>query len=268
MGEALLTLAKAVSTIPELTKEIYGDLAKPGVQQFGKALGGVLGLGNTALYPVHLLNECTSLNLKKNLEQYRQKIEEIPDADINNVVPEIGVPIAEKLAYVSNAELADMYTSLLAKASSKINADQAHPGFVDIINRLCPDEAILLQKFKGKSSIPLVEVRIAYKNNTWNTLKDLALSSDFYTGLQQPNNVPAFLANLNALGIIEIRRGTFCVPKESIYPPIENFHKIAFSNLSQAILGEGRITCENFQFKITLIGTLFLQACFAPLKKK
>lgn len=42
--------------VPGLIVEVYGDLAKPGVQQVGKALETVLGLGNTILWPLALAN--------------------------------------------------------------------------------------------------------------------------------------------------------------------------------------------------------------------
>jgi len=40
----------------DLIKEIYGDLAKPGVTQVGNALGTVIGLLNTCLSPIKYLN--------------------------------------------------------------------------------------------------------------------------------------------------------------------------------------------------------------------
>ena len=125
----------------DLLKEIYADGFKPGVQQAGKALGGIIGLGNTAMYHIHLLNHRTSVILKSNFDKYSKQLENTNADEIIPVPPEIGVPIAEKLSYVSNEELSDMYINLLAKASTKSTVDQAHPGFVNFINWLCPDEA-------------------------------------------------------------------------------------------------------------------------------
>jgi hypothetical protein len=52
---------------------VYDDLAKPGVQQVGKALSTVLGLGNTALLPLKLANEKAQLWYTKHMEEYRRK---------------------------------------------------------------------------------------------------------------------------------------------------------------------------------------------------
>lgn len=267
MSEIIGSL-KEVLAMPGVLKEIYSDSAKQGVQQVGKALDGILGLGNTILYPLHLLNGKASIALKANLEKYRKKMEEVPEEDVNSVPPEIGVPIAEKLVYVTNEELADMYISLLAKASSKINTDQAHPGFVDIINRLSPDEAALLQKFKLKEYFPFIELRFHYiKSNTFNVMKDLATDQSFYIGLQQPNNVPAYLSNLNALGIIDIRRDTWCEPRTQLYPPLEQNHGSDFKDYPQIKSGIAIIKYINGSLDLTPIGKLFIQACFSPLKK-
>ena len=45
-------MKKVGEAVPEILKEVYGDLAKPGAQQAGKALGTIVGLGNTILWPV------------------------------------------------------------------------------------------------------------------------------------------------------------------------------------------------------------------------
>ncbi len=105
MSDSSLTLLKEAAQIPALLKEIYGDLAKPGVSQVGKALGSVLGLGNTILWPVTLLNERARIALEKNLEKYREQIKDIPNEELTEVPPELGVPIVEKLSYVTNEEL-------------------------------------------------------------------------------------------------------------------------------------------------------------------
>ncbi len=46
---------------------------------------------------------------------------------------------------MSNEELRNLYIELLAKASTKDLNENAHPSFINIINSLSPDEAILLK---------------------------------------------------------------------------------------------------------------------------
>lgn len=115
MTNEWVVVAKEALKIPSLIVEIYGDVAKPGVKQVGKALDTVLGLGNTLLWPVYLVNEKSKLSIQKNLESYRKKLENIPEDKIINVAPEIGVPIAEKLSYVSDESISNLYVTFLLK---------------------------------------------------------------------------------------------------------------------------------------------------------
>ena len=53
-----MTNIKILPDIPEeLLLEIYRDLAKPGVQQVGKALGGILSVLNLASLPFKLIDQ-------------------------------------------------------------------------------------------------------------------------------------------------------------------------------------------------------------------
>src|SRR3990172_1019024 len=169
----VLAILKEIAQAPGLLKELYGDLAKPGVSQVGKALGSVLGLGNTILWPITLMNEKANIALKRNLEKYREQIKEVPEDELTEVPPEIGVPITEKLSYVTNEELSNLYVNLLAKASTFKTAESAHPSFVNIINNLSPDEALLLEQFRDTDALPYVEARLVKKDNRNLPLFDL-----------------------------------------------------------------------------------------------
>ncbi|MDC5019689.1 hypothetical protein NRA03_18095, partial [Acinetobacter baumannii] len=81
----------------DLLKEIYGDLAKPGVAQVGIALATVIGLLNTCLSPIKFINEKTELKRQKNLEHLAKRLSVIPVENVVEVPPEIAIPIAEKL---------------------------------------------------------------------------------------------------------------------------------------------------------------------------
>lgn len=195
---------KTLSGSKEVLKEIYTDLAKPGVAQAGKALGTIIGLGNTALSPITLMNEKASIRLKHNLEKYRQKLENTPEEEICGLVPEIGVPVVEKLSYVANEELCERYTELLTKASKTKTSDQAHPSFINILNDLSPDEILLLKEFKGLKAIPYIEVRYALTNNKgWSTLEPHLTEFSELQTLSAKENVNVYLNNLDRLGVLK-----------------------------------------------------------------
>ena len=58
------------------------------------------------------------LNFKKQLNEYKEKLEQIPEEKQCEVHPQIGTPIIEKLSYTAYEEVADLFTTLLANASN------------------------------------------------------------------------------------------------------------------------------------------------------
>ena len=257
-----MDLIKEITEFPAVLKEIYGDLAKPGVQQAGKALSTVIGLGNTVLWPVAMLNEKAKISLEQNLNKYREKLESVPNEDICELPPEVGVPIAEKLSYITNDELSEMYTELLAKASQTSKANVAHPSFVNVINNMSPDEAVLLRSIKGMLGIPFIEVRLNKKGkNEWQTLESMKAGLSCLSKLQHPNNIHAYISNLEGLGVFQVRQDIFMVG-DNIYEPLEENAKAAYSHLEPQ-LQDQEISFQRGKIVITPFARLFTAACFA-----
>lgn len=260
-----MDLLKEIVQSPAMLKELYGDLAKPGVQQVGKALSTVIGLGNTALWPLALLNEKAKIALERNLEKYRQKMENVSEADTCEVPPEIGVPIAEKLSYVTNEELSDMYIELLANASQYQNANVAHPSFVNVIANLSPDEAILMRSIRNMPGIPFVEVRLKWKDkNEWTILDAMKPGLSCLGELRYPNNVHAYISNLEGLGVFQIRQDIYMVG-ENIYEPLEVNAKSVYEDIEKN-LSDRTIAFQRGQIEITQFARLLMTACFSTSK--
>lgn len=256
----------ALTRSPEILLEIYRDLAKPGVQQVGKALGTVLGLGNTILWPIHLINEKSRMVLESNLEKYRVKLEHASQEEICPVAPEIGVPIAEKLSYVTNETISDMYLELLARASISHSASVAHPSFVNIIENLSPDEAVLLQTAQHQlDGIPYIEMRFGVNaEQKWITLNPMILQEKYYGALKYPDNLPAYVSNLVGLGILEVQDDVYLDLNE-IYSELEEFGKRHYSSFAE-IDSPGKLTSNRGRILITGFARLFLRACFSSKK--
>nr|WP_298169365.1 DUF4393 domain-containing protein [uncultured Pseudomonas sp.] len=256
-----MDLIKEIVESPAVLKEIYGDLAKPGVQQVGKALSTVIGLGNTMLWPVTLLNEKAKISLEQNLNRYRKKLEEVPEEEVCEVAPEVGVPIAEKLSYVTNEELSEMYTELLANASQKSKANVAHPSFVNAINNMSPDEAVLLKSIKGMPGIPFIEVRLSKKGkNEWKILDSMRPGVSCLADLQYPRNIHAYISNLEGLGFFQARQDVFMVGN-NIYEPLENHAKETFAQI-ESQQQDHELKFQRGKIEITPFARLFIKACF------
>lgn len=261
MGPEWIPAITKAATEQGLLTQVYGDLAKPGVSQVGKALSTVLGLGNTILWPIQLLNERARISLEVNLDRYREKMADVPPEKVAPVPPEIGVPIAEKLGHVSDPDLRELYTTLLAKASNTDTQSQAHPSFVNVLNNISPDEASLIRQFQQQGgAIPFVSARFVNPQTLyWMQVVDIHTPILPQTRIAFINNLPAYLSNLEGLGLISIRRDIFVVP-ETVYEPLESQLKAQFE-MVQRPPDYSDFQCNRGKIEITRFGWLFISAC-------
>ncbi len=263
MPESWPQVLQEALKLPSLLVEIYGDLARPGVRQVGKALETVLGFGNTILWPLAYANERTRLTLDKNLEKYRQKLESTPDEKIVPVAPEVGVPIAEKLSYVTDEKLSDLYIQLLAKASVSDKVDQAHPSFVNVINNLSPDEATLLEYFTKSNDLPFLRAKaVSPSTLTFSLMADLIVTENIALGLRFPRNIGAYFSNLSGLGLVTIHHGTW-IEGSPIYEEIETQNREVAENHLKSVAAwrDKKLEFERSVIVITSFGRQFIRAC-------
>jgi hypothetical protein len=265
MTDSTLPILREAAQVPGLLKDIYGDLAKPGVSQVGQALDTILGLGNTLLWPIQLLNEKAKIGLQRNLDKYRLQLKEIPADQIVAVRPEVGVPISEKLAYVTDHELSDLYINLLAKASTTHTAHFAHPSFVNIINNLSPDEAVLLKELRTTNNIPFITAQLVRKDPTggWITLADILTGLERKTQITFQENTVAYFSNFEGLGIIEIRRDIFIV-NPSLYEELERIYR-PLCEANAFDREQHDLKFEQGKIEVTPSGRLFIDACLKKL---
>jgi len=260
MTNGWLQVAQEAIKIPGLLVEIYGDLAKPGVRQVGKALDTIIGLGNTILWPVTWANERSKIFLEKNLEEYRKRLEQLPEDKVISVTPEIGVPIAEKLAYVRDDKLSDLYITLLEKASSVDTVSQAHPSFVNVINNFSPDDAKLLEFFVTEDSMEFVTAKwSATTKNMYSIAGDLLIALKHLSSLTFPQNVPAYISNLAGLGLVSIHHDR-SVYESSEYQALETHWSTKFPSNS-APEPDRILTFEHGAICVTEFGRQFIAAC-------
>lgn len=256
-----MQLAQEALKVPSLIVDIYGDLARPGVRQVGKALDTILGLGNTILWPLTWANERSRIYLEKNLEKYRERLEQIPEEKIIQVAPEIGVPIAEKLAYVRDDRLSDLYVALLTKASCADTVSQAHPSFVNVINNLSPDEAQLLEHFVVEEDLLFVTAKwVNDKTKFYSFAGDLLLAQRNLISLSFALNVPAYLSNLAGLGLLVINYGRLVADSAAAYELIESEWKTQFPE-SHPTDPERKLRFERGVVTSTEFGRQFIAAC-------
>lgn len=258
MDNKIVDLVKAT---PNILRQIYSDLAQPSVMAVGKALGTVFEFSTSFLLPVKLLNEKFKLNFTKRLNEYKEKLELIPAEKQCEVHPQIGTPIVEKLSYTTNDEIADLFTTLLANASNIDMVHTAHPSFVNMIERISPDEARLLKHLKGKREIEYCNFNgHSLQEEGYLVLADHVTMLDKEVELQYPNNINAYLANFISLGILMDVVGKVKINK-TVYNAIRE--KYGLKKIEPELVPNvfKSISVEEGYYKITDFGKLFIEAC-------
>ena len=200
------------------------------------------------------------------MEKYRARMQDTPIEDTCEVAPEIGVPIAEKLTYVTNEDLSKMYVELLAKASQVQHANVAHLSFVNIINNISPDEGIILESLKNVLKVPFIEVRLKkIGKSEYIVAQPLLLELSCLADLAYPNNVAAYFSNLDGLGVLNVRTSVW-LSDDSFYEPLETHARNEFSG-TVGQFSDRELTFQRGKIEITPFGKLFLCACYAAEKR-
>lgn len=253
-------VAAAAFKSPELLKELYGDLAKPGVLQVGKAIGSILGLGNTVLIPIRMLNEAGRVLEQRTFKEIAERLSSIPEEHIVDVAPEIGVPIIERLSYTRDDTLRAMFVELLAKAATADRVGEAHPSFVNVIGSICSDEALLLQHFAREQNVAMIEIRAKGDDSSFVVMNDYVMLP--VQGLVFNEQVPLYLSNLTGLGLIEIER-TVSLQKDGVYEEIEAHAKTEYPypDVVNVAGADRKISYEKQVLKILPHGTALIKAC-------
>lgn len=249
----------------DLIKEVYGDLAKPGVQNVGAALSAVLGLGVTLMWPIMWANARSKIALENNLEAYRDRLKEVPSEQITIAPPEVAMPILDKLGYVTNEELKKLYIELLAKASIKDLNNQAHPSFVNIINNLSPDEAKLIQLIIPEDRIPFIKIRLNLANDKGGIDIDNPVVIIPDLSLDFPENLGAYISNLVGVGLLQVKEGTYLTDEKQYISHMKYFEskKPDYEVIYRAVEKANKAyDTEKGLIQVTKLGHMFFKAVY------
>lgn len=240
---------------------LYKDTLQPSVQALGKALGSTIEFCTTPLLLCKFGSDIAKLNYQKHLDSFAEKLKSVQENERISVNPQVGAPIMERLTYTTNDEIADLFTSLLTKASSNGTVNEAHPAYIQIIDRLSIDEARILKTLVTAEFIPSISIHAYLKDEAKGFIKIVTDGTNLSAQLLFPNNDFTYLDNLKSLGILDNSHG-FHKKDENLYTPI--FEKYNFKQLEEQLLATGeysRLDKKKSYYQITNFGKSFISAC-------
>lgn len=214
--EAATGLVKAIP--------VYQDAIQPSAKQIGKSLETITKAVNIALAPIKALVWGYEKIEEFISTRVAEKLKNVKEENITTPPPQVAGPAVEALRFSGHDEnLRELFANLLATAMDKETVDKAHPGYVDIIRNLSPDEALLLNAFTSRTSYPIIEIHAKFKDASRGYTVLLTNYSHLHKiiAVKRPDLVPSYLNNLCRLGILEIPAGSH-LTAEGMYDPLQN----------------------------------------------
>lgn len=204
-------VSETINAVTGLVKAVpvYQDAVQPVAKELGKSFHTVGRAINVALLPLKGMVWGFEEIEKFFASKLAENLKDVLPEDIVPPRANVAGPAVEALRYVGHQEaLRDMYANLLATAMDKNTADAAHPAFVEIIKQLTPDEARLMTLFIQQRPFPIITVRAESINKIGGITiaHHLSLFGE-QAEVTVKDLVPAYLGNLDRLGLISIRDG-------------------------------------------------------------
>lgn len=131
----------------ELAKRAYEDAASGPAKQVGEFATDSLKALRLFTAPIQLLAMAQD-RFRRWLDEVRENVPE--DRQIE-AAPEIAGPVLMNLRFLTEEnELRKLYLQLLTLAIDRENCKRAHPGFIQVIERMSPREATFLRAFSSQ----------------------------------------------------------------------------------------------------------------------
>jgi hypothetical protein len=252
--------AKAVS---ELAKSVpvYQDAIQPAAKEVGKSLHLVTRAVNAALAPAEGLVWGVERIRDFVRERVAAKLDNVPPEEVQQPKPHIAVPAIEALRYTgAESELSELYANLLATSMDRATAYRAHPGFVDMIKNMSPDEARIMRFLATHGDQPLINIKLVVnEHGHFRTPHRHVSLIGLKAGCEHPPLASNYLDNLSRLGLVEIPDKY--LTNDKLYTEIEEFPQIKQITDSLSKEEGARVEIEKLKVELTDLGRQFIRAC-------
>ena len=128
--------------------------------------------------------------------------------DVAARVPAMAFAAQALAASVRNDRtMRERYLNLLAASMDGARADRVHPGFLEVLRQLTPDEVRIISLFQHDGPYPIISVQSRYRHGSVvsTVLRHFNLLGE-QAGCEHPRRAPLYVDNLVRLGIAELRR--------------------------------------------------------------
>jgi hypothetical protein len=263
------TMSEEAKAIQEVAKTT-GKLAEM-IEKIGVFISKVVGGASNQVGGI--LEDWAKYYRYKNLLIISDKVEALHKkrrlAGKTVTIPaRIAIPMLESASLEDNETLQNIWARLIANSMDPNFTQPLHPGYIEIIKQMSPDEAVILNAFRQIESYPILfkdHVSLQSKRflgffggfeqqPTYDGLYKEYLEFCKALSLKQTNNIRSFLDNLQRLRIIEFGYDL----SQQLDDNHSFFPILGESDMSDKI----RLTLDRYEYlRITVFGEVFITAC-------
>lgn len=195
-----------------------------------------------------------------------ERLNNIPQDNIIPPKPRIAIPVLQNASITDEIEVREMYANLLANSMNKVVRNGVHPGFVEIIKQLSPDEAKILKYISQHQIIPTITLRYMKKDGSGiDIIKDFSNVGEI-VGCENEIDVAKYFDNLSRLGLVIRSGGLSSLTDKALYEPLKTHKLIAHQAIKDKAIERGfeRIKFNEGFVRISSYGESFCDICIAP----
>lgn len=246
----------------EIAKEAYEDGGKPVVKPTGELVGLVPRAIKAALLPLEKWVLQREYNVAATKRLLEKKLENISPELIESPEPHIAVPAMQYISYcMDNEELREMYANLLANSMNKVVKNGVHPGFVEIIKQLSPDEAKILRHLYNNPLSPTIALKAHKKAGGAVIVLHLFTNITELCGCEDIRGYEKHINNLTRLGLVNLPIDEY-LTDDSKYEPLKNHPFISTKkNSLEALDTVSKVEFVKGHIELTAFGMNFCSIC-------
>lgn len=254
-----------------LVDKVYTDALQPTMKKVGSLFGAMAGRVDSKFSGMRLRNAMDETLESTLIHRLVQILKEqgVPDEDIIEPPAKVAVPALSGIALEDSNEVREMYLKVLAASMDRNRASRAHPGFINLLNQITQDEALIIAILHTKPVYPAVRMVALYSSLG----ESVVISRNFsLLGVEaccvHPELTQMYLGNLNRLGVTAVEECT-CDEEHGDYDALikhprllketEEFNR----NLSEELKKEQEIKFLKYHIRLTTYGRQFAAACLA-----
>ena len=201
----------------------------------------------------------------QELVELIQRLGKIDQANIQKPPMGILLPLAESAALLDDdPNLREKYHNLLASSMDKSREMYAHPAFPSFLDQLSADDVKVFEKLVETRQFPIIRLVSHYGVGYVVLLDNISLLA-LRAGCDHPEAVPAYLQNLDRLGLITITYDENLIKPDSSPPPAyrEIFSSEVFASDIKRLQEEHgeKLKYKHGLARVTPLGDMFFKAC-------